>query len=90
MTMIIGKVVTIITGALSASTVNICFEKLAEMSKLAEVFPRLVCEDVCKYGISSLQMWIGCKESIIHISYNLDFIMWSEGETKNCNNSNNQ
>jgi hypothetical protein len=83
MTMIDGKVATIITDTPSASTCNICFAKPTEMNKLPEVFAKPVREDVYKYGISSLHMWIRCMECILHIAYNLDFKAWSaRGQTK--------
>lgn len=43
------------------------------MNKLSEIFSRPVREDVYKYGLSTLHMWIRCMECILHISYNMDF-----------------
>lgn len=77
MTMIDGKVATIITDTSSASACNICLAKPTEMNKLSEVFSRPVREDVYKYGLSTLHMWIRCMECILHISYNMDFELWT-------------
>uniref|UniRef100_A0A1Y1LT63 Uncharacterized protein n=1 Tax=Photinus pyralis TaxID=7054 RepID=A0A1Y1LT63_PHOPY len=77
MTMIDGKVATIITDTSAASICNICLAKPTEMNKLSEVFSRPAQENVYKYGLSSFHMWIRCMECILHISYNMDFKLWS-------------
>lgn len=95
MTMINGKVTTIITNTPSAATCNVCLAKPSEMNNLSQMFSRPVREDVYQYGLSTLHMWIRSMECLLHISYNLDFEMWSaRGENKNlkktwCNRSSN-
>ncbi|KAL4703199.1 hypothetical protein ACJJTC_004875 [Scirpophaga incertulas] len=50
---------------------------------LTQIFSRPVRDEVYKYGLSTLHMWIRCMECLLHISYNLDFKMWSpRGENK--------
>lgn len=84
MTMIDGKVATIITETPSAATCNICLAKPSEMNDLPQMFSRPVREDVYQYGLSTLHMWIRSMECLLHISYNLDFKMWcARGENKN-------
>ena len=77
MTMIDGKVATIITDTSSASVCNICLAKPTDMNKLSEVFSRPPRENIYMHGLSSLHMWIRCMEFILHVSYNMDFKMWS-------------
>lgn len=84
MTMIDGKVATIITDTPSAATCNVCLAKPSEMNNLSEMFSRPVRDDVYQYGLSTLHMWIRSMECLLHISYNLDFKMWSaRGDNKN-------
>ncbi|KAL4718011.1 hypothetical protein ACJJTC_013065, partial [Scirpophaga incertulas] len=75
--MIDGKIATIVTDTPSAATCNICLAKPSEMNDLARIFSRPVQDEVYKYGLSTLHMWIRCLECLLHISYNLDFKMWS-------------
>lgn len=77
MTMIDGKVASIITDTSAASVCNICLAKPSEMNNLSQIYSRPVREDIYKYGLSSLHMWIRCMECVLHISYNMDFQMWS-------------
>ncbi|XP_060801327.1 uncharacterized protein LOC106142803 [Amyelois transitella] len=84
MTMIDGKIATIITDTPSAATCNICLAKPSEMNNLPEVFSRPVRDEVYQYGLSTLHMWIRSMECLLHISYNMDFEMWcARGENKN-------
>ncbi|KAL0861509.1 hypothetical protein ABMA27_009031 [Loxostege sticticalis] len=84
MTMIDGKVTTIITDTPSAATCNVCLAKPSEMNNLSLMFSRPVREDVYQYGLSTLHMWIRSMECLLHISYNLDFEMWcARGDNKN-------
>ncbi|KAL0853167.1 hypothetical protein ABMA27_012926 [Loxostege sticticalis] len=84
MTMIDGKVTTIITNTPSAATCNVCLAKPSEMNNLSPMFSRPVREDVYQYGLSTLHMWIRSMECLLHISYNLDFEMWcARGDNKN-------
>ncbi|CAH0401430.1 unnamed protein product [Chilo suppressalis] len=83
MTMIDGKISTIITDTPSAATCNICLAKPSEMNNLCEVISRPVRTEVYQYGLSSLHMWIRSMECLLHVSYNLDFKMWcARGDNK--------
>lgn len=77
MTMINGKIVTIVSDTPSSSTCSICLSKPSEMNKLDVVLNKPLRENMLQYGLSSLHMWIRCMECILHVSYNMDFKMWS-------------
>lgn len=84
MTMIDGKVATIVTDTPSAATCNICLAKPSEMNDLSKIYTKPVRDEVYKFGLSTLHMWIRCMECLLHVSYNLDFKMWSaRGDNKN-------
>lgn len=77
MTMIDGKISTVVSNTSSAAVCNICNTLPSKMNDLDFVSKRLIREDMYKYGLSSLHMWIRCMECILHISYNLDFKKWA-------------
>lgn len=84
MTMIDGKVCTALSETDSAANCNICLTTPKDMNNLNHVFNKPVNDDMYKYGLSSLHMWLRCMECILHISYNLDFKKWAArgGENK--------
>lgn len=77
MTMIDGKVVTAVTNTPSSASCNVCLAKPSEMNDLEKIYKRTVRDDVYKYGLSTLHMWIRCMECLLHISYNIDFQSWA-------------
>lgn len=77
MTMIDGKISTVISNTSSAAVCNICNTPPSKMNDLDFVSNKPVREEMYKYGLSSLHMWIRCMECILHISYNLDFKKWA-------------
>lgn len=60
-----------------SSVFTICGAKPKDMNNLELVYSRPTKDNVYQYGISSLHMWIRCMECLLHISYNMDFKMWS-------------
>lgn len=83
MTMIDGKIRTIISDTTSSSTCPICLTKPSDMNNLQTVFDKPNRKDIYKYGLSTLHMWIRCMECLLHISYNLEFKKWvAKGEDK--------
>lgn len=83
MTMIDGKVATVLSQTRSSATCNICLATPKEMNDWDALSKKTVAVDMYKYGLSSLHMWIRCLECILHISYNLDFKQWAaRGEHK--------
>lgn len=77
MTMIDGKVATALSETQSHANCNICLASPKEMNNLSLVFNKPVAENMYKYGLSSLHMWLRCMECILHISYNMDFKKWA-------------
>lgn len=83
MTMIDGKVSTAISDTHSAATCNICLTTPKDMNNLDLVYSKPVNDNMYKYGLSSLHMWLRCMECILHISYNIDFKKWAaRGDNK--------
>lgn len=83
LTMIDGKIRTIISKTSSSSTCPICLTKPSEMNNLLDVYKKPLREDIYKYGLSTLHLWIRCMECLLHIAYNIDFKSWSaKGENK--------
>ncbi|CAH2088755.1 unnamed protein product [Euphydryas editha] len=77
MTMIDGKISTVVSNTSSAAVCNICGTPPSKMNDLDFVSKQPIRNDMYKYGLSSLHMWIRCMECILHISYNLDFKKWA-------------
>lgn len=83
MTMIDGKIRTIISDTPSSSTCPICLAKPSELNELDRVTKKPVREDIYKYGFSSLHMWIRCMEYLLHVAYNMEFKTWiAKGDNK--------
>lgn len=83
MTMIDGKVSTALSETSSHANCNICHAKPKEMNNLSLVLNKPVADNMYKYGLSSLHMWLRSMECILHISYNMDFKKWAaRGEDK--------
>ena len=81
--MINGKVATALSETQSAATCNICLTTPKDMNNLDLVYNKSINEDIYKYGLSTLHMWIRCMECILHISYNMDFKkLGARGEDK--------
>lgn len=82
LTMIDGKITSYLSGT-AASICDVCHARPSEMNALATVMEKPVCEDIYKYGISSLHAWIRCMECLLHIAYRLEFKTWTaKGEIK--------
>jgi hypothetical protein len=83
MTMIDGKVATVLSKTNSSANCSICLVKPKEMNNWEIISKKPPLADMYKYGLSSLHMWMRCMECILHISYNLDFKQWAaRGEHK--------
>lgn len=83
MTMIDGKVATIVSGTPSSATCSVCLLTPSKLNDLSLVKKKPIREQVLQLGLSVLHMWIRCMECLLHISYNLDFQKWSaSGENK--------
>lgn len=73
LTVIDGKVFSIISGATSQQSCGICGAKPSEFNKLEKLADRILNRDALAHGISPLHMWIRCFEFILHLGYkNID------------------
>ena len=81
LTMIDGKVATVISGEESAKkssmTCNICGAKPKEMNDLQRVIQRESDEDALQIGLSTLHAWIRTFEWILHVGYRMDLKTWA-------------
>lgn len=76
LTMVDGKVVTVLTETSSNACCVICKASPVEMNNLQMLSKKTVAIENCKYGLSSLHAWIRCMECILHIAYRLDIKKW--------------
>jgi hypothetical protein len=79
LTMIDGKVHTVISNATSSSqSCSICGASPTEMNKMDIIESKVVQADIqnLKFGISTLHAWIRFLELVLHIAYRLPFKNW--------------
>lgn len=83
LTMIDGKVAQVLTDTSSSSVCTICGARPREMNDLNKVSSKPENEEAFQYGLSTLHAWIRFMETILHISYNLEFKKWSATTPEN-------
>lgn len=82
MTMIDGKATSILCDS-SSQRCDICKATPTEMNNLSLIASKPTDPDLCRYGLSSLHIWIRMMECILHISYRLTIQTWTvKGDTK--------
>lgn len=82
MTMIDGKATSILCDT-SSQRCNICKATPTEMNNLPLIMSKQSDPDLCKYGLSSLHIWIRMMECILHIAYRLTIKTWTvKGDNK--------
>lgn len=82
LTMIDGKATSVLCDS-STQRCDICKATPTEMNNLPLVLAKKVDNELFKYGISSLHMWIRFMECILHIAYRIEFKTWiAKGENK--------
>jgi hypothetical protein len=82
LTMIDGKVTAILCET-SSQRCDICKATPTEMNDLLLILTKKVDADLYKYGLSTLHIWIGFMECILHIAYRLDLKTWIvKGDSK--------
>lgn len=77
MTTIDGKATSILCDT-SSQRCDICKATPTEMNNLPLIASKPTDPDLCKYGLSSLHMWIRMMECILHIAYRLTMQTWTE------------
>ena len=81
LTMIDGKVATVISGEENAKkssmTCNICGAKPKEMNDIRRVIQKESDEDALEIGLSTLHAWIRTFEWILHVGYRIDLKTWA-------------
>lgn len=82
MTMIDGKATSILCDT-SSQRCDICKATPSEMNNLSLISSKQTNLDLCRYGLSSLHIWIRMMECILHIAYRLTIKTWAvKGDTK--------
>lgn len=82
MTMIDGKATSILCDT-SSQRCDICKATPTEMNNLPLIASKPTDPDLCKYGLSSLHIWIRMMECILHIAYRLTIKTWTvKGDNK--------
>lgn len=76
-TMLDGKTAQTVTGTSSAAVCYICKAKPVEMNNLELVSRKVIDNEACKLGMSSLHARIKFMECILHVAYNSPFQKWS-------------
>jgi len=69
LTVIDGKVLSVITDSISYANCPLCGAKPSEMNKLSLVQDRSVSEEKLRYGLSPLHAWIRVLEFLLRLSY---------------------
>lgn len=82
MTMIDGKATSILCDT-SSQRCDICKATPTEMNNLPLIASKPSDPDLCRYGLSSLHIWIRMMECILHIAYRLTIQTWTvKGDNK--------
>ncbi|KAL4711296.1 hypothetical protein ACJJTC_019137 [Scirpophaga incertulas] len=82
MTMIDGKATSILCDT-SSHRCDICKATPTEMNNLPLIVSKPTDPDLCRYGLSSLHIWIRMMECILHIAYRLTIQTWTvKGDSK--------
>lgn len=76
LTMVDGKVVTVLTNTSSNASCVICKATPVEMNNLDNLSKRAEVVENFKYGLSSLHAWIRFMECLLHVAYKLDVKKW--------------
>lgn len=83
LTVIDGKVYSIITGASSQQSCGICGAKPSQLNNIDACKDNIINLPALTHGISPLHMWIRCLEFVLHLGYkNVDGLRKYKGDTK--------
>lgn len=76
LTMVDGKAINSLTETKSTQSCYLCGATPKEMNEIDRVRTRVVENDRCQYGLSTLHAWIRFFEYFVHLSYKLDIKKW--------------